>query len=365
MNKSLNKEMLYMLYVEEKMSDQEIAFKYNEKQNEIKKLRKKWNININQRFLADLDEIEKMYKKFKYKKETEEILQEYVGIPRTSDLYIPILEILKDKNPHNIEEMWKISNKNYEIKEKEIPICGDTRNPTLYYRINWCIYKMLKNKEIQNKEKRKYIITEKGLQKLNKERDKEKPEKIKESEEVKIDPNEQYKKLEEIKEEIKIKQKRNQKEKSKSEKSKKVSKIDFEKINKEKIDLGKFCEHMVYLKERERIIREGREDLLHNIIWVSEKEGDGAGYDIKSIKKIGEDYEPIYIEVKGTNRNKLNHFYVTINELRASWEYKEKYYICQIINAKKSNPQFKYTQGAIDKNFKLDAIQYEASSEEE
>lgn len=365
MNKSLNKEMLYMLYVEEKMSDQEIALKYNEKPKEIKELRKKWNININQRFLADLEEIEKMYKKFKYKEETEEILQEYVGIPKSSDLYILILEILKDKNPHNIEEMWKISNKNYEVKEKEIPICGDTKNPTLYYRINWCIYKMLKDKVIQIEGKRRYIITEKGIKKLNKERGIEEAEKIREQKEAEMDPTEQYKKLKEITGNSKVKQKKNQKEKSKLERNKTPRKIDFEKINREKINLGKFCENMVYLKERERIISEGREDLLNDIIWVSEKEGDGAGYDIKSMKKIGEDYEPIYIEVKGTNRNELDHFYVTINELRASWEYKDKYYICQIINAKKDNPQFKYTQGEIDKNFKLDAIQYEASPEEE
>ena len=95
MKKTLNKEELYMLYVEEKMSDKQIAEEYNKRPEEIKETRKKCNISINQRFLADFEEIEKMYKKFKYKDEIEEILQEYVGLPKISDLYIPILEILR------------------------------------------------------------------------------------------------------------------------------------------------------------------------------------------------------------------------------------------------------------------------------
>ena len=55
-----------MLYVEEKMSDLQIATKHNMEAEQIKNMRKRFSININQRFLADLDEIEKMYKKLKY-----------------------------------------------------------------------------------------------------------------------------------------------------------------------------------------------------------------------------------------------------------------------------------------------------------
>ena len=178
MKKTLSKEELYMLYVEEKMSDLQIATKYNMEAEQIKNMRKRFSININQRFLADLDEIEKMYKKLKYTDEIEEILQEYVGIPKISDLYIPILEILKDNNPHNAKEMWKLANKNYEIKEKEIPICGDKENPTLYYRINWALYKMLKEKTIEKENTREYRITEKGIKKLSRETKNKKKDKI-------------------------------------------------------------------------------------------------------------------------------------------------------------------------------------------
>lgn len=357
MKKTLNKEELYMLYVEEKMSDKQIAEEYNKRPEEIKEKRKKCNISINQRFLADFEEIEKLYKKFKYKEEIEEILQEYVGIPKISDLYIPILQILKDNNPHNVKEMWKLADKNYKITEKEISICGDIENPTLYYRINWAVYKMLKEKTIVKVDEREYRITEKGIKKLSKEAKKEEIDKT-----LEINPDEQYKKLKEITDVTKQKQKINNIKKAKERKTKK---INYEKQNIENINLGKFCERMVYLKEIEKITNEGRKDLIGEIVWVSDKEGDGAGYDIKSLRKIEDEYEPIYIEVKGTNTNKIDNFIVTINELRTSIEYKDRYYICQIINAQKENPQFKYTQGEIDKNFKLEAIQFQTSSKEE
>lgn len=358
MKKTLSKEELYMLYVEEKMSDLQIATKYNMEAEQIKNMRKRFSININQRFLADLDEIEKMYKKLKYTDEIEEILQEYVGIPKISDLYIPILEILKDNNPHNAKEMWKLANKNYEIKEKEIPICGDKENPTLYYRINWALYKMLKEKTIEKENTREYRITEKGIKKLSRETKNKKQDKI-----IETNPDEQYKKLKEIADVNKRKIKRKNNENT--QKEKKTRKINYEKQNIENINLGKFCERMVYLKEIEKLKNEGRKDLVKEIVWVAEEEGDGTGYDIKSLRKIGNEYEPIYIEVKGTNTNKIDNFIVTINEIKASIEYKDRYYICQIINAQKDNPQFKYTKGEIDKNFKLDAIQFQANPKEE
>lgn len=70
----------------------------------------------------------------------------------------------------------------------------------------------------------------------------------------------------------------------------------------------------------------------------------------------------VYIEVKRTTKKGFSNFYITINELRASLECKDKYYVCKISDAKGEQ---KYTQGAIDKNFKLNAIQYEAVIEKE
>ena len=356
MSKKINKKDLYMLYVEEKQNDKQIATKYNKKDDEIIALRKKWNININQRLMADFTEIAKMYKKFNYLEQSQFVLQEYVGIPIFKDLYIPILEKLKDQGPHKVEEFWDLTNKDYIPTVKEKNICGQNGELTLYYRANWCIYQMLKDKVIEQIDEKQYKITDKGIELYNKQDNVEKIQ-IKE-----VDPKEHYKKLIEIDDDSKPKRRS---KKNNEEKPAQPRKIDFEKINKEKKKIGDFCEEMVLCKEKERMIQEGRPDLVDEIIWMPKQKGDGAGYDIESFRKFGENYEKIYIEVKGTNKSQVDHFYVTINELKASWEYKDKYFICQITNAKKNNPKIKFTQGEIDKNFKLDAIQYEATSKTE
>ena len=350
----MNKKDLYVLYVEEKLSDKEIANKFNKEEKYIREMRQKWNININQRFMADFQEIKKLYKKFRYIKEIENILQEYVGIPRFFDLYIPILEKLKDQEIHSLAELLDLGEVDYEVSAKEESIAGET-NPTLYYRVNWCIFQMLKDKTIEEDEEKEYRITEKGISLYN---EQENVKKIKLKE---IDVEEQYKKLEEI---IPSK-KRKRKAKSTNSNIKinrKPIRINFEKLNERKKKIGDFCEEMIFLKEKAMVINAGREDLLDQIIWTSKEIGDGMGYDIESVRKIGDKYEKVYIEVKGTDRSNADNFYVTINELKASWELKDKYFICQVTDARKQNPKFKYTQGEIDKNFELKEILYQASN---
>ena len=339
-----------------KQNDKEIATRYNKTDDEIRILRKKWNININQRLMADFKEIAKMYKKFNYLKESQFVLQEYVGIPKFKELYVPILEKLKDQEMHKIEEFWDLTDNNYIPTDKEKFVCGQNEELTLYYRANWCIFEMLKDKVIEQGDGKQYKITEKGIELYNKQDNVEKIQ-IKE-----VNPKEHYKKLIEINDESEPKKRR---QKSDQEKSGQPRKIDFEKINKEKKKIGDFCEEMVVCKEKERMIEEGRPDLVDKIVWMPRQKGDGAGYDIESFRKFGDKYEKIYIEVKGTNKSQVDHFYVTINELKAAREYKDKYFICQITNAKKNNPKIKYTQGEIDKKFKLKAIQFEANAIEE
>ena len=46
--------------------------------------------------------------------------------------------------------------------------------------------------------------------------------------------------------------------------------------------LGRKGEEFVLEQEKRRLARAGREDLLPDLRWVSEVEGDGAGYDIRS-----------------------------------------------------------------------------------
>ena len=84
-------------------------------------------------------------------------------------------------------------------------------------------------------------------------------------------------------------------------------------MEKEKKDLGDFCEEMVLYREREMLKNAGRTDLLDEVIWTSKEKGDGAGYDIESVRKVGNDYKKIYIEVKAKKKKQLYDFNITIN----------------------------------------------------
>ena len=64
--------------------------------------------------------------------------------------------------------------------------------------------------------------------------------------------------------------------------------------------------------ERAILTGVGRTDLANSVRWVSEEDGDGAGYDIASFYPEG---RPRLIEVKTTNGWKRTPFHITRNEL--------------------------------------------------
>lgn len=86
--------------------------------------------------------------------------------------------------------------------------------------------------------------------------------------------------------------------------------------------LGRAGEERVLAHERASLLAGGRTDLAERIRWVSQVDGDGAGYDIRSFDTDGNDR---LIEVKTTNGWERTPFYITRNELavaeerRASW----------------------------------------------
>jgi len=79
--------------------------------------------------------------------------------------------------------------------------------------------------------------------------------------------------------------------------------------------LGRLGEEWVLKLERQRLVSAGRDDLARKVVWVSEVEGDGAGYDIRSFDDAG---NGTFIEVKTTNGGKTTDFLITINELKTS-----------------------------------------------
>lgn len=116
-------------------------------------------------------------------------------------------------------------------------------------------------------------------------------------------------------------------------------KIDYLKKAKSNVKNGLLGEELVIAYERNRLIELGRTDLAEEIKWIS-KEDDGTGYDIISFD-IGEfdNVQEKYIEVKSTEENNTNAFYISANELKVMEKLKEQYFIYRVFNVKTNNPK--------------------------
>ncbi len=81
--------------------------------------------------------------------------------------------------------------------------------------------------------------------------------------------------------------------------------------------LGYAGEERVLRHERVTLRQAGRDDLADRIRWVSQEDGDGAGYDILSFSPEGHER---LIEVKTTNGWARTPFHISRNELKVSKE---------------------------------------------
>ena len=94
-------------------------------------------------------------------------------------------------------------------------------------------------------------------------------------------------------------------------------------------DLGRAGEKRALDHERAALIRAGRSDLAKRLRWVSEEEGDGAGYDIKSFTPTGHTRR---IEVKTTNGGERTPFYISRNELAAAEKWRTEWSLFRLWN---------------------------------
>lgn len=76
-------------------------------------------------------------------------------------------------------------------------------------------------------------------------------------------------------------------------------------------ELGEYGEKLVFDFECKRLLAADRPDLARQVEWVSQEDGDGAGYDILSFDLDG---NPLHMEVKTTNGGSFSPFYMTENE---------------------------------------------------
>ena len=81
--------------------------------------------------------------------------------------------------------------------------------------------------------------------------------------------------------------------------------------------LGRAGEAFVVEIERARLGEADRQDLARKVRWVSEEDGDGAGYDVLSFEPSG--HESL-IEVKTTNGTARTPFFLSRNEFETAKE---------------------------------------------
>jgi hypothetical protein len=93
--------------------------------------------------------------------------------------------------------------------------------------------------------------------------------------------------------------------------------------------LGRAGEERIVLHERSSLVAAGRDDLAKRVRWVSEEDGDGAGYDIASFEMDG---RPRLIEVKTTHGWERTPFHISRNELAVSEERRRDWCLVRLWN---------------------------------
>jgi hypothetical protein len=91
--------------------------------------------------------------------------------------------------------------------------------------------------------------------------------------------------------------------------------------------LGKAGEEFVLELERNKLKRQDRNDLARKVRWISELEGDGAGFDILSYEASGKER---LIEVKTTNGGAKTPFFLTRNERDVSNERADAWHLYRV-----------------------------------
>ena len=106
-------------------------------------------------------------------------------------------------------------------------------------------------------------------------------------------------------------------------------KIDFPGREARNRELGQAGEELVFEHERRLLTDAGHPELAKRVRWVSEEEGDGAGYDIASFSRAGGSR---LIEVKTTNGWDRTPFYISPNELEVAEQRRDEWRLLRVWN---------------------------------
>ena len=121
--------------------------------------------------------------------------------------------------------------------------------------------------------------------------------------------------------------------------------------------LGKSGEERVLESERARLRQADRTDLANKIRWISQEEGDGAGYDILSFTESGDER---LLEVKTTTGYELTPFYLSANERSLSLERPNNFRIFRLYDFARDPKAFEISP-PLESALILEAANYRAS----
>ncbi len=121
--------------------------------------------------------------------------------------------------------------------------------------------------------------------------------------------------------------------------------------------LGEAGEEYLFQAEQNRLSEVGRDDLAGKVRWVAKEDGDGAGYDILSFSKRGEER---WLEVKTTNGPDTTPFWITANERRVSEERADVFRLTRLYNFSRAPSAFRLRPPLTD-HVRLSVTQYRAS----
>jgi len=121
--------------------------------------------------------------------------------------------------------------------------------------------------------------------------------------------------------------------------------------------LGRDGEELIFHFEQERLKSFDRPDLARRVRWVSQEDGDGAGYDILSFDSAGNER---LLEVKTTVGPSVTPFYITRNELSLSSERPKAFKLCRVYDFSARPRMFELTPPLEDR-IRLSPLNYEAS----
>ena len=121
--------------------------------------------------------------------------------------------------------------------------------------------------------------------------------------------------------------------------------------------LGRAGEERVLAHERAALRSVGRDDLARKVRWVSDEDGDGAGYDIASFAPDGRSR---LIEVKTTNGWERTPFHITRNELAVAEERRSEWRLFRLWNFSREPKAFEL-HPPLDAHVSLTAMSFQAS----